>query len=262
MPASLPGLPKHQQILQTILDFYATDVRIRAIVLFGSLGRGTWDSYSDLDLDIVTNDDSFSVPVEFKRLCDYIKQKYGLESIIIADEEEGDVVLSNLVEFSIRYHPLATTKPAILATMHLLTGDLSPDQIRVAGEANQKSARIDISVMISQCVRYCLEVRNAISRGKLWMALELLHRIRGLLMQIFTVTHGGERAIQFFEAQAGAELQERLMRMVPTAEPAAITAALDEAVHLLLHDLATLSDGQYPLSPEQRMILQAITEQE
>ena len=56
MKQSLPGTRRHQQLLQAILDFYADDKRILAILLFGSLGRGNWDTYSDLDLDIVMHD--------------------------------------------------------------------------------------------------------------------------------------------------------------------------------------------------------------
>lgn len=36
---------------------YAEDERIRAVVVFGSVGAGTWHELSDVDLDVVTEDD-------------------------------------------------------------------------------------------------------------------------------------------------------------------------------------------------------------
>jgi len=46
-----PGTPQHQTLLHSIVSYYENDPRILAVVIFGSLGRGTWDCYSDLDLD-------------------------------------------------------------------------------------------------------------------------------------------------------------------------------------------------------------------
>jgi predicted nucleotidyltransferase len=44
-------------LLQQVVSYYAGDPRILSIVVFGSLGRGNWDRYSDLDLDIIIADD-------------------------------------------------------------------------------------------------------------------------------------------------------------------------------------------------------------
>ena len=38
-------------MLRAIVACYAGDPRVSAVVVFGSLGRGTWDSLSDIDLD-------------------------------------------------------------------------------------------------------------------------------------------------------------------------------------------------------------------
>ena len=51
-----PGTPQHQRLLKTIVIHYANDPRILAIIVFGSLGRGNWDPYSDLDLDVIIAD--------------------------------------------------------------------------------------------------------------------------------------------------------------------------------------------------------------
>src|SRR5688572_26107257 len=53
----LPGTPHQQALLRTITYYYAHDPRVRAVVLFGSLARGTWDAFSDLDLVIMLADE-------------------------------------------------------------------------------------------------------------------------------------------------------------------------------------------------------------
>src|SRR5688500_13971595 len=129
---SLFGTPQHQQILQTIVEHYIDDERILAVLVFGSLGAGNWDKYSDIDLDIVTTDGvSMAITAELESLCTTIKNQHGFDALIIPNnDEEGDVVLNNLVEFSIRYHALSTTKPAILNSMILLMGKISLEQIQ------------------------------------------------------------------------------------------------------------------------------------
>ena len=49
----LPGTRAHQALLRSIVDAYAADERVLAVGVLGSLGRGTWDEWSDLDLDVV-----------------------------------------------------------------------------------------------------------------------------------------------------------------------------------------------------------------
>lgn len=259
MTQLLPGTLRHQQMLQTIINFYADDNRILAILLFGSLGRGNWDTYSDLDMDIILRDD---VPIdaiaELHNLCVGIKQKHGCEALIIADHEEGDVVLSNLIEFSIRYHTLATTKPAILDTMQLLAGTLTLEAIREAGESNRRENTPDLSEIVNQCIRYTLELENAIARQRLWMALEFLYRTRTLLMQLFTATRHEIRPIHTFEAYAEPDLRAALAGILPRPEIPAIKDDLHVLIYLLETDLPAFSHGQYQLSIPQRKILQQI----
>lgn len=252
----LPGTSHHQQILESIIAHYADDDRILAVLVFGSLGHGDWDAYSDLDLDIVIKDGVVvDVAAELGHLCTAMKNTHGLEAVIIAQADEGDVVLSNLVEFSIRYHPLHDTKPAILDSMVLLAGTISLDQVRAAGEANRIMHQPDLTRIVNQCIRYTVELYNAIQRQRPWMAYELLHRIRQLLMQLFTVTHEGERPLQFFESHASAELQMRLKALLPGTEMTSVERALDAVIHLLEHDLDLFNNGQYELTPQQRLIL-------
>ena len=54
---SLPGTGRHQALLRAIIEVYEHDERVLAIGVLGSIARGTWDEWSDLDLDIVTTGD-------------------------------------------------------------------------------------------------------------------------------------------------------------------------------------------------------------
>jgi predicted nucleotidyltransferase len=254
------GTPQHQQILQAIIEHYADDERILAVLVFGSLGAGNWDTYSDLDLDIVTTDGtSIDITVELESLCTTIKNQHGFDALIIPNnDEEGDVVLSNLVEFSIRYHALNDTKPAILDSMMLLTGKISLEQIQNAGEANRVVQPPNLTKLVNQCIRYTLELQNTILRQRLWMSLELLHYIHLLLMELFTITHQGIRPVQFFEANANPDLQERVKRILPHTDLESAKSALGEVIHILEHELDTFTNRQYQLTAQQRQILRRL----
>ena len=57
----LPGNRAHQKVIQALLKSFQSDPNIEAFILFGSLGRGDWDDYSDLDLDAVVKDNRRAV---------------------------------------------------------------------------------------------------------------------------------------------------------------------------------------------------------
>jgi len=258
-PTDLPGGPRHRQILQTILDYYDGDARILGVLLFGSLGRGNWDEYSDLDLDIVMVDDaSIDACLELTNLCAAIEDAYGLKAIIIADAEEGDVVLSNLLEFSIRYHVLNDTKPAILDSMRRLSGSLSLDEIRAAANQDYISGPIELVELVDQCIRYTLGLHNAIRRQRIWMSHELQHRIRGLLMSMYSDSHGGDRPVQFFDVHAGPELQKLLANLTPQANLNSMKKAFRNTLSLLEKHLGYFTNEQYELTEAQKRILLSI----
>jgi hypothetical protein len=47
----MPGTARHQALLREIVEANEHDERVLAIGVLGSIGRGTWDERSDLDLD-------------------------------------------------------------------------------------------------------------------------------------------------------------------------------------------------------------------
>jgi len=46
----------HQALIESVVAHYAGDDRIRAVVVFGSVGVGNWHELSDVDLDVVIED--------------------------------------------------------------------------------------------------------------------------------------------------------------------------------------------------------------
>jgi hypothetical protein len=104
-----PGTPQQKALLKATVHHYADDPRILAVAVFGSLGRGNWDQYSDLDLDIVIADDAGIEPLpELKRLCTSF-EPLGERALIIVPDGGGcgrcrpgvvDGVVSSLSPFA------------------------------------------------------------------------------------------------------------------------------------------------------------------
>src|SRR5512137_1240571 len=121
-----PGTAQHQALLRAIVAQYKDDSRVLAVIVFGSLGRGNWDAYSDIDLDVVIADGTtLDVLCELEQLCEALATLNEKAALIIPDgDDAGDVVLKSLMQLSIRYHPLAQTSPNIVESMRVLVGSL------------------------------------------------------------------------------------------------------------------------------------------
>ncbi|MBI5034644.1 MAG: nucleotidyltransferase domain-containing protein [Chloroflexi bacterium] len=260
MVKDYPGTPQHQALLQAIVAYYANDPRIQAIVLFGSLARGNWDRYSDLDLDVLIGDDVVvNVSEELTRLCNSFASLGERAALIIPDgDDEADIVLESLMELSIRYHPLRSTSPNIVDDMLVLTGRIDETAIKAAGNANRHASEDTFDALLDRCVRYAVETKVALQRGRLWSAIDFLHRMRALVMELYSRTHDGVRPLQFFQATADAELQSHLAATVPSYDLSSITKSLERFLDFLEHDLDRLTQGQMQLRENQRQLLKQV----
>jgi predicted nucleotidyltransferase len=260
-----PGTPAHQAVLGALRTHYASDPRVLAFSLFGSLARGDWDECSDLDLDVtLRNDVLIDARGEVERLVPVLRAvgeriaitlPRGLESV--------DLVLLPLLEISLRYHPLATTSPNIVESVTVLAGSLTTEQVRAAGLANKKRDETLPAELLDACVRYALETDVSLRRGEQWMAIELLHRMRALLMDLFAQAQGGARPLQTFAALAEPALQTHLGATLPIFDLPSLWHAW-HAQHAMLdlveHDIPALSNGQARLTAEHQEVLRAIRE--
>ncbi|MGZ3674900.1 MAG: nucleotidyltransferase domain-containing protein, partial [Ktedonobacterales bacterium] len=87
---------------------------MRAVLVFGSLGRGTWDRFSDLDI-ILVDGISVAPAQELERLRATFAPIGERAALIVPKRtDEGDVVLASLLQLSVRYHALASTSPNIV----------------------------------------------------------------------------------------------------------------------------------------------------
>jgi predicted nucleotidyltransferase len=257
LPATYPGSSAHQRLLRAITEYHTRQPWALALLVFGSVGRGDWDDFSDLDLDVVIADDVVVAPVaEINRLCAAIGERPAL--IAPRRGDDGDVVLDSLAGFSIRYHPLASTSPNIIASMRLLWGRLGVERIRAAGLANARPSTETPETLVALCVRTALDGATALARGRRWSALAALEQERDLLMTLAALAHGAERPMQGFERTADAGLRAELARTVAAWEPASLRAALLAVCDLLAQRLDGFSAGLAQLTEGERAALDQI----
>ncbi len=248
---SYPGTERHQKLLRAIVSYYETDPRILALGIFGSLGRGNWDQYSDLDLDAVTKDGVIvDIEQELTALCDTLADIGERSSLIVPKhDDEGDVVLASLLEFSIRYHPLDTTSPNIVDSLHVLVGEISLETIKAAGIANGRPRNSEsLSYLLDLFLRYAISLDVALKRKRIWEGIHLLHRMRELLMEVFSRTRDGARPVKFFQENADPKLHAQFGTTLPKYELNDVRAAQCRMVDLVADDIDWLSNGQIQLT--------------
>ncbi len=258
--AHYPGTAQHQALLRVIVARYETDPRVLAVIVFGSLGRGTWDTYSDIDLDIIVTDETQVDPLqELRRVCDAFTTIGERAAVVVPDGDDGgDILLESLMQLSIRYHPLAQTSPKIIESMHLLTGRLTVATIATASAANQSVTHPPIRQLVDQCVRYAAVAQMCLLRERHWLTIDLLHRMRGILMEIFSCTHEGMRAHQTFEQVANPGMQARLGATLPQYDLSSLHQALEQLLTFLEDDLESLSNGQVALTRSHQAVIRQI----
>jgi predicted nucleotidyltransferase len=168
------GSAGHQELIARVAATYENDPRVRAVAVFGSVSTGAWHELSDVDVDVVTADDVLIDPAAEARAL------FGEQAaIVIARDDCADVVLDSLEEVSIRWHPLSATSPNITASLTVVTGRLSPQEIAAAGEANRVPP--DEHRLLDIMVREAVGAWKAVRRGRDWEAIVAVERVRHVL---------------------------------------------------------------------------------
>lgn len=262
--SSYPGTPQHQALLHAVASFYADDPRILAVAVFGSLGRGTWDQYSDLDLDVVLADDvQLDVLGELHHLCASFAARDEHALIIEPDgDDAGDVVLASLMQLSVRYHLLHTTSPNITDSLLVLAGQLDADVIKRAAQANVKQRDNLLGASIDHAVRRAVEVDVALQRQQFWRALPALYALQEQVLRIFALAHGGTRPHHTFQAVADTQTQALLAGTLPAYSVRSVQDAFVRLLDLLEHDLDRFTRGQAQFTDAHRSVLQRVRERQ
>jgi predicted nucleotidyltransferase len=189
------GSDRHQALIELVVAHYDGDPRVRAVVVFGSVATGRWHRLSDVDLDVVIEDDVVVSPAaEAKDLFG------GTASITVARSDSVDVVLDSLDEVSIRWHFLATTSANIASSARVVSGRLTTAEVVAAGEANRVAP--DTERLLDQLVRHAIGAAKAISRGEAWDANGEVDRVRDCLVSL----RGRRDSLQLDPARSDASL--------------------------------------------------------
>ena len=107
-------------------------------------------------------------------------------------------------------------------------------------------------------MRYAVETDAALQRKRVWSAIELLNRMRALVMELYAETHNGLRALDSFQLQADAEVQSRLGSTLPSYSLASAQGSLMRFLEFMEHDLEGLTDGQIRLEETHRQLLNGV----
>ncbi len=255
-----PGTAAHQALLEAVVAHYTDDPRVLALSVFGSLGRGNWDEYSDLDLDVVLADEiQVDVQSEVEALCtSFMPLGERILITVPRHHDSADVVLSSLNRFSIRYHDLASTSPNIVKSLQILSGSLSMDAIKAAGLTNRECDQTPVPQYLDRVVRWTIDADAALRRGNFWQAIQLLQSMREELLVLFAVTHGGGRPYHTFDQLAPPELAARLSLTFPVHDLRDAKAVLVSFLALIEIETTVFTNNQATLSIEQREIIKSV----
>lgn len=258
-----PGTPQHQALLRQIVSYYQDDPRVLALSLFGSLARGTWDHFSDLDLDVVVRDEvEIDVLQEVRSLCATFAAIGERAVLVVPDKTDAaDVVLESLCELSIRYHPLASTSPNIVESAQVLSGSISVEEIRAAGRANVRPELAVLPDPVDSFIRLALAVDREVQRRHFWQAIPLLESMRWLIIEMFAQAHGGGRAYNVFQADAPRTLQEQLAATLPEPTLASLQRAFVQLLNIIEQEQIQLG-RTHGLSAGQQVLLARIRQRQ
>ena len=93
--------------------------------MFGPLGRGNWDEYSDLDLAVTIRDGiQIDVSGELAQVNAALTAHGERALVTQVAGEDGYLLLQSLTGIALSYHPLQATSPYVLEGCRVLSGSL------------------------------------------------------------------------------------------------------------------------------------------
>jgi predicted nucleotidyltransferase len=194
MPSSLP--PTHQTLLNRFVALCQADERILAAFLGGSYARGNADAYSDIDLGLITTDESYA---DFTaELASFVKRlgepafledfdSEGIIFFIFPDGTECELVVGHASDFLHIHsgpHQVLLDKTGILNSVSFPAPEADPDKQQEALRRLIYWFWHDLSHFIT-----------AMGRNQLWWAYGQLDELRGMCVNLARLHHN-------FSAQA------------------------------------------------------------
>lgn len=253
----LPGNKTHQRILQALLELFQNDPNIEAFIVFGSLTRGDWDDYSDLDLDAVVKDDTrVVIQKEIAQMMDALSAA-GFPVLSSFEEFPNELVLisDSLDRISIRFHLLKDTHPAIVDSMRVLFGRLLREDIQKASV--RKAKVIDFDLLNNKFLELSLYVPISLKRNKLINALFFLNKMRQTLIQIYIHSHDLPREFDF-ESSTSESLLHDLYDTYGVCQKEQIYEAFIKLLDIYERNAKEISAGKIQLSEKHLKLLRTV----
>ncbi len=223
-----PGTARrHEDLVTRFVDACATDDRILAVFLAGSIVRGEADEFSDVDFGVVTTDAAFS-QVTAERTA--IARRLG-DPLFVEDFGNTDVVFVILAdgrEAEISFAPerdLDRIHSGPHETLHDPRGILAGRSLPFA-PPDRAQEREQLQRLVTWFWHDVSHLTAALGRGQRWWAQGQLEFLRGCCVNLLRIANG---------AEAEEEPFEKVDKIVPSDELAPLAATvgpLDEAAML------------------------------
>ena len=201
-------------VIARFVDACAADDRIVAAFLAGSHATGTADAHSDLDLGVITTDETFAdVIADQRALISRLGEPLFLDHFgrawnvffILADGTEGEIFFGHegaLNEIDVGPFRSLLDRRGILAGATFPFSPPDPDE-----------QREHLRQILNWFWHELSHFITALGRGDLWWAYGQLEALRGHCVNLMRIHHG---------AEAQDEPYEKLAKAIPVSELASL----------------------------------------
>lgn len=258
--SDLEGLPAHHALLERAVDHFQDDDRVVGMVLGGSLAHGTADFYSDIDLYVVTRDESFEAV--FGERDDAAEALGSPLFRFVADHLPGGsqdyyVAYQGPLRFDFMYYRESEMVPDLkwvgCPVLKDETGSVADILVRSEDLAPPAPTREMLVALDQKFWTWCWYTFAKIARGELWEALNGMHTIRSeaLLPMLDWKARCRHEGYRRLETKLDPETAARLEATVAPLEAEALYGALLAAI-TLYRDLREVTFEHYgmTLDPE------------
>jgi len=252
----LPGTSVQQKIIKKVSELLARDKNVRALILFGSLARGNWDEYSDVDLDVIVRDASqkrlAAEAARIRKACAAADLK-----VLSSFKESADdfvFIFDTLDRMSIRFHLLEDTSPVVVQSMKLLFGDLGRSKIK--GSRRQPAQEGNCRFSHHKFLEHSIYFQLSLRRHRLLNAFFFLNRMRQMMIEIYTQTRG--KRIFDFESLADDKLKRAISQTYSSLKQNELEKSFRKLIDLYRGAIVQMSRGKIRLSQDERTILRKV----
>lgn len=234
VPNPVP-LPLHRALLQRAVNQFEDDDKAVGMILGGSLAHGNADFYSDVDLYVVTRDETLETLFEERNAAARTigSPWFGFDvEPVPGGSRDYIVTYPGPVKLDLMYYSESEMLPApkwagcvVLKDESGLITDVLARSSDLAPSLPPPEALLELD---QKFWTWCWYVFGKIMRGELWEALDGVHSIRSqvllpMLDWTFDRRHEGYRRL---ENKVDPETAARLARTVSTLDPESMFAAL------------------------------------